>query len=62
MCILIVSGGDILQLESITGRAEIGVGILDDVEGYITAVMWHDNSMLYGTSREHRAIITSQLS
>ena len=38
-CILIVRGGDVLRLEGIRGRAEIGFGILDDVEGYLTAVM-----------------------
>ena len=39
-CTLIVKGDGVLQLESIEGRAEIGFGILDDVERYLTAVMW----------------------
>ena len=38
-CILIFRGGDVLRLVGIRGRAEIGFGVLDDVEGYLTAVM-----------------------
>lgn len=30
----------VLRLESIEGRGETGFGILDDVEGYLTSIMW----------------------